>query len=185
MVNPEVEVTVAHVPYREALRPIGAFLDSIQAYDLVLAEIDGGFLWSYFQTGEFQPARSATISFEDLPKLREHFQRAKRAAHAAPDTGPLIDAETSQILPMFPNGYEEKLRSLGAKLDSQYARQIQVVENGTDLLVRFVLSPPAYMRRVQPSLPDMLQFREDVYSAAETRELIAASRARRGSKYFY
>ncbi|HVA90278.1 MAG TPA: hypothetical protein VNL71_10590 [Chloroflexota bacterium] len=185
MVNLEAESPETILPYREALRSIGAYLDSVRARDLVLAEVAGGFLWSYRITSDERLARSSTISYEDLPRLREQVRAAKKALLDGPTYARLAIAGGTATLPMHPDGYEEKLRSLGAKLDSQYAQQIQLVEHGEDLLVQFVVPPPAYVLRGHPPLPDLLQFREDSYSTADTAELINRSRSRRGSKYYY
>ncbi len=185
MVNLEAAAPETSLPYREALRAIGAYLDSVRARDLVLAEVAGGYLWSYRITSDERLARSSTISYEDLPKLREQVRAAKRALLDGPTYARIAVAEGTAKLPVYPNGYEEKLRSLGAKLDSLYAQQVRLVEQGEDLLVQFVVTPPAYMRRALKPVPELLQFREDTYTLADTIELVNRSRSRRGSNHYY
>ena len=185
MIDPDAESSErAALPYREALRSIGAFLDSARARDVVLAEVAGGYLWSYRVVDDERLPRNATISYEDLPRLREQVRAAKRGLLGGPAHPILSNDVGGGVLPMYPNGYEEKLRSLGAKLDSQYGRQIQVSEHGETLLVRFVVPPPAYVLRVQPGIPDQLHFREDTYSPVDMAELITRSRNRRGSRFY-
>jgi hypothetical protein len=184
MVDLEAESTESGLPYREALRSIGAFLDSTRARDVVLAEVAGGYLWSYRIVGDERLPRNATISYEDLPRLREQVRAAKSSFRADPARPAANGVAGAGGMPLHPDGYEEKLRSLGAKLDSQYARQIQISEHGENLLVQFVVPPPAYVLRNQPALPDMLHFREDSYSTADTAELVARSRNRRGTRFY-
>ncbi|HXT35519.1 MAG TPA: hypothetical protein VN837_08080 [Chloroflexota bacterium] len=185
MIDPEAESSEsAALPYREALRSIGAFLDSTRARDVVLAEVAGGYLWSYGVGDDERLPRNATIRYEDLPRLREQVRAAKRTLVGGPARPASSDDPGAGVLPMYPNGYEEKLRSLGAKLDSQYARQIQLSEHGENLLVRFVVPPPAYVLRSQPTVPDVLHFREDTYSPIDMAELVTRSRNRRGSRFY-
>ncbi|HVC79481.1 MAG TPA: hypothetical protein VNL35_03145 [Chloroflexota bacterium] len=185
MINPEAESSEsAALPYREALRSIGAFLDSARARDVVLAEVAGGYLWSYRVVDDERLPRNATISYVDLPRLREQVRAAKRGLLGGPAHPVSNGVAGAGVLPMYPNGYEENLRSLGAKLDSQYARQIQISEHGENLLVRFVVPPPAYVLRSQPTVPDVLHFREDSYSPVDLAELVTRSRNRRGSRFY-
>jgi hypothetical protein len=171
--------------YRELLRPIGAFLDDIQAREVVLAEIRGGFTWTYMMRSSGGPARTEAIAYEDLPRMRDQMRRRKKTAETARSQDAGLLTLPNNVLPMYPSGYEERLRSLGAKLDSQHAEQIEIVELGSTLLVRFVQPPPAFVRRVQQPEGQVPRFREDSYDAAEMSELIAMARSRRGSKYYY
>lgn len=171
--------------YGELLRPIGAFLDSAQAQDVVLAEIQGGFTWTYRVRGSSAAARSATIDYDNLPRLREQVRRGKQApATLAVESADLVTLP-SNVLPMHALGYQEKFRSLGAKLDLQHAEQIQIVEAGAALMVRYVVTPPGFVRRAQRFEAESLRFREDTYDPCEIGALISQSRSRRGSKYYY
>ena len=171
--------------YRELLRPIGAFLDDAQARDVVLAEIQGGFTWTYMVRGSEAPARTDAIAYEELPRMRDRMRRRKKALEAEHKRVTGMLTMPNNVLPMYPLGYEERLRSLGAKLDSQHAEQVQIVELGPNLLVRFVQPPPGFVRRAQESAGEVVRFREDSYDAYEIGELISKSRSRRGSKYYY
>src|SRR6185312_11982458 len=91
----------------------------------------------------------------------------------------------ANVLPMHALGYQEKFRSLGAKLDGQHAEQIQIVEVDTGLMVRFVLPAPRFLRHVEHPDGEMMRFREDTYDTSDLAAMISEARGRRGSRYYY
>ena len=171
--------------YREMLRPIGAHLDLLQARNLTLAELDDGFMWHYLVEEHAAPPSSATLTYEELSSLGDQVRHAKEAwrAKAARLQG---DHEPEPLAqPRYSTGYEDLLRSLGARLEAQQAEKVLIVECGHDLLVRYALMPPAFVRREAVEIGELVSFREDLYSAEQLAELIATMRSRRGSKFFY
>jgi hypothetical protein len=171
--------------YGELLRPIGAFLDNAKAQDVVLAEIQDGFTWTFRVQGGVASARNITIGYEDLPRLREQVRRGRRSSSTMMVESADLTMLPANVLPMHALGYQEKLRSLGAKLDRQHAEQIQIVEIGSTLLVRFALPAPRFLRRTEYLDGEMLRFREDTYDSHEIAALISEARSRRGSSYYY
>ncbi len=171
--------------YGELLRPIGAFLDNAKAQDVVLAEIQDGFTWTFRVRGSSAAARNITIGYQDLPRLREQVRRGKRSSSTAIVEAADLAILPSNVLPMHALGYQEKFRSLGAKLDSQHAEQIQIVEVGPTLLVSFALPAPRFLRRAENPDGEWARFREDTYDAQDLAGLISEARSRRGSRYYY
>jgi hypothetical protein len=184
MATAELRQTVA-TTYGELLRPIGAFLDTAKARDVVLAEIEGGFTWTFRVRGSSAAARNVTIGYQDLPRLREQVRRGRRSsAGLIVESVDLVTLPTN-VLPMHALGYQEKFRSLGAKLDGQHAEQIQIVEIGSTMMVRFVLPAPRFLRRAEHPDGETVRFREDTYDIHELAGLISEARSRRGSRYYY
>jgi len=171
--------------YGELLRPIGAFLDSANARDVVLAEIEGGFTWTFRVSGNSAPARNITVGYQDLPRLREQVRRGRKSSTTMAVESVDLVTLPSNVLPMHALGYQEKFRSLGAKLDGQHAEQIQIVEVNQRLLVHFVLPAPRFLRQAENHDGEMVRFREDTYDTHELATLISEARSRRGSRYYY
>ena len=171
--------------YGELLRPIGAFLDNAKAQDVVLAEIQDGFTWTYRVRGTSAAARNITVGYQDLPRLREQVRRGRRSSSTSIVESADLVTLPSNVLPMHALGYQEKFRSLGEKLDSRHAEQIQIVEIGPSLMVRFVLPAPRFLRRTEQSDGEMVRFREDTYDTYQLAALISEARGRRGSRYYY
>ena len=171
--------------YGELLRPIGAFLDNARAQDVVLAEIQGGFTWTFRVRGSSAPARNLAVSYQDLPRLREQVRRGKRSSSTLIVEAMDLAVLPANVLPMHALGYQEKFRSLGAKLDGQHAEQIQIVEVAGGLMVRFVLPAPRFLRHAAHPDGELMRFREDTYDMSDLAALIAEARGRRGSRYYY
>jgi hypothetical protein len=171
--------------YGELLRPIGAFLDSANARDVVLAEIEGGFTWTFRVCGNSAPARNITVGYQDLPRLREQVRRSRKSSTAMTVESADLVTLPSNVLPMHALGYQEKFRSLGAKLDGQHAEQVQIVEVNQRLLVRFVLPAPRFLRQAEYPDGEMARFRENTYDTHDLAALIAEARSRRGSRYYH
>jgi hypothetical protein len=171
--------------YGELLRPIGAFLDGAKARDVVLAEIHGGFTWTFTVRGSSGSARSLTVGYQDLPRLGEQVRGGRKSSTTMTVESEDLVTLPSNVLPMHALGYQEKFRSLGAKLDGQHAEQIQIVEVNQVLLVRFVLPAPRFLRQAEHPDSDMVRFREDTYDTHELAALISGARSRRGSRYYY
>ncbi|MDP9468711.1 MAG: hypothetical protein M3P32_08255 [Chloroflexota bacterium] len=123
--------------WEEVLRSIGSFADRERLKELLLLELDAGFLLQ----GLALPRDSAWTESEGM---------LIKATHELPDDeiGKLIDeaeAKRSEAAPTVPhaeiaNYYEQSLRVIGAYLDGQKARDVFFFEQDGAFVLRLLLT---------------------------------------------
>ena len=123
--------------WEEVLRSVGSFADREHMKELLLLELDAGFI---LQGLALPPAGARTESEGILTKV----------THELPDDeiGQLIDAATAhrtdgpQITPHpdLGNYYEQALRVIGAYVDAQRARDIFFFEQDGSFVLRLLMS---------------------------------------------
>lgn len=176
--------------YRELLRPIGAYLDSLDARYITLAETEEGFLWHCYPHGDLATPRSGFIAREDVPALQEEMARmrqpAKRNGWFGKGSRPTRqDKHGWRRKSACPEGYQEALRVLSGKLDDQCAVNILVIEQVDCLSVRYHGVVPVYLR-INASRADSIPgFRDDQYTGQEMGELTAVARSHRGDRFYH
>jgi hypothetical protein len=185
--------------YSYLLRPIGAFLDTLDARYITVAEIADGFIWHCYRNRDPSKCVSGVIPHDNIPALIEMTKRDKQARARANDAIVRVrkstrglfrrrsaDADSSEVVlhPVCPDGYEESLRSVGAKLDDQRAYMIMLVEREASMVIRYSMPLPPYIR-VDISRPETFTgFHEVEYSTDEINEIIDTIRDRRGIPYY-
>jgi len=123
--------------WEEVLRSIGAFADREHMKELLLLELDAGFILQ----GLAPPAAGARTESEGT---------LTKVTHELPDDeiGQLMDAAAAhrtdgpQITPHpeIGNYYEQALRVVGAYVDGQRARDIFLFEQGGAFVLRLLMS---------------------------------------------
>ncbi|MBA2451873.1 MAG: response regulator [Chloroflexia bacterium] len=102
--------------YQNRLRVIGRQLDTYRYQAMNLMEVGGGMLVRGTPRGSRTP--------EALEFLDKDFPQLFRSGLAARGENEWVRAKT----PLLPTGYEDFLRALGHRLDSQYAEAVSVTE---------------------------------------------------------
>ena len=185
--------------YGVLLRPIGAYLDSIGARYISIAEIEEGFIWHCLRNHSPMHAMSGGFTHEEIPQLIESIKLSKaerrraleeEALRARRGAFGLFRRQTRELEPIpdphpvFRAGYEETLRSLGSKLEDQRAYQVLLVERESCLLVKYSLPLPTYIRLEPTKVEVYTGFHEIEYSAADLIGFVAEVRSRRGIAYY-
>jgi hypothetical protein len=185
--------------YGYLLRPIGAYLDALDARYVTLAEIEEGFIWHCFSRGDPTTILTGTIALDDIAALIETTKRSKeirgrtqeellrmrRAGRGlfrkgqAEGPGPEFPPH-----PVFPEGYEEMFRSLGVKIEDQRGYMVLLVERAASLVVSFSLPLPTYIRVDISRMETFTGFHEVEYSAGELMAIIDTVRGHRGIPYY-
>jgi hypothetical protein len=173
-------------PYRQLLRPFGAFFNQLQARYITLAETATGFAWHCYPRGDLAHARGGLVCYADIPALLEMLrrERAGRGLFGLRRGLPRVDPRSFRRHPICPVGYQEMLRSLGAKLDEQRAHAVLIMERDDHVLVRYSMPLPIYIRTDAYRATFITGMHEDVYRPDHLMWLVARARSRRGSLYY-
>jgi hypothetical protein len=163
--------------YRLLLRPIGAFLDSINASQVVLCEIEQGFIWRCVERNNPDFVRSGLISHDEIPELSESMKQSRLGK--VEDT-----ADSPPEMGVCAWGYEELLRCLSDKLDLEAATTVLFIEDDTSVLVQFSLAVPLYVQMEPERMVPSNYFHEDLYTREDIEALIKRLRGHRGSRYY-
>ncbi|HVC80933.1 MAG TPA: hypothetical protein VNL35_10605 [Chloroflexota bacterium] len=175
--------------YRDVLRPIGAYLDFLRARYVTVAEAEGGFLWHCYPDGDLSTPKSGFVARGEVGTLQEEIDRAgrgvksglfgKRPRPMKPDTS------KQRRKSACPEGYQEALRVLSAKLDDQCAVNVLVIEQHDCLAVRFHGIVPVYLRFQAMRADSSPGFRDEQFSGQEMSELTAIARSHRGDRFYH
>lgn len=184
--------------YSYLLRPIGAHLDLLEARNVTVAEIKDAFLWHCYRLGHPLQPLTGVFSFAEIPDLIESIKQRKAEAASAEEAErrarksglgffrrrePVPVVERS-VHPLMPSGYEETLRSIGARLEDQRAGALMLAERPGSLLVIYSLPLPNYIRLDVTRMEAYSGMHEVEYSRDELLEIITSVRARRGLRYY-
>jgi hypothetical protein len=174
-------------PYRQLLRPLGAFFNQLQARYITLAETKSGFVWHCYPHGDLSHSRGGLVCYADIPALLEMLrrERTRRGLFGLRRSLPKVDPRSFRRHPICPFGYQEMLRSLGAKLDEQQAQAVLIMERDDHILVRYSMPLPTYIRTDAYRATFMTGMHEDVYRPDHLVWLVARARSRRGNLYYY
>ncbi len=116
--------------YRSTLAAIGAYLDRQQLQELVLCELDDGYVIRARQSDDSIGA--IALEYEDLNEL------AERSAGAAGNRGSTPPpSEAQSVLVRAVGAYSEFLDALGRQCDLLRAQTLAVVELADHVLVTF------------------------------------------------
>jgi hypothetical protein len=184
--------------YSYILRPIGAYLDLLEARNVTVAEIEDGFLWHCYRLGRPLQAVTGVFSLAEIPDLIESIKQRKAEAARAEDAeqrarkhglGLFRRQEQAPVVerpvhPLMPSGYEETLRSIGARVEDQRACALMLAERPASLLVIYSLPLPNYIRLDVTRMEAYSGMHEVEYSRDELLEIITSVRARRGLRYY-
>ncbi|MDB5076993.1 MAG: hypothetical protein JWO42_3172 [Chloroflexi bacterium] len=163
--------------YGRLLRPIGAFLNTLDATHLTLAETGEAFIWRCFQRQNPAKQLTGVIAHSDIPGMAAAFKRSRAGRVAQAGESPLGTS-------VCPWGYEELLRSLSHKLDQECATTVMVYEDDESLLVQFSLPVPLYVQMEPERFASVNYFHEEIYSQDDIVALVATMRSHRGSPYY-
>jgi hypothetical protein len=161
--------------YHSVLRPIGAYLDTLFASHLVLAEIEHGFFWRCLRRDDPGHLLFGLISRDEVHELEETMKRSRSAHHTDADEaalGPDVDAW----------GYEELLRTLSHELDKHAATTVVIVEDSDAVLVQYSIPVAPFVHLDLTESVAAHYFHEDIYTREEIGALIAAMRGRRAKQ---
>jgi hypothetical protein len=189
MVNTQVGYQTQDEPnYRQLLRPIGAFLDRLQARFVTLGETEDGFVWHCFPNGDFTRPMSGMIAHADVPRLMDQLKAARRVRRGVfsmhpPAAKPIKIASRRDTV--CPEGYEETFRSLGNKLDVAKAIAVLIVERKDNISVIYHFPTPGYLRRDISRTEFTSDMHEDIFNRDQVARLIATSRSYRNNRYFH
>ena len=185
--------------YRYLLRPIGAYLDAIDARYVTLAEFQDGFIWHCASREDPTRLQSGTVALDEFSTLidtiksdkearaREHDEmlRSRRGGRGLFRKSAVSDAEAEvSPHPVCQYGYEATFRSLGAKLEDQRGYMVLLVERAGSLIVSFSLPLPMYIRVDISRMETFTGFHEVEYSSAELRQIVEEVREHRGISYY-
>ncbi|HXT37239.1 MAG TPA: hypothetical protein VN837_16820 [Chloroflexota bacterium] len=175
--------------YRDVLRPIGAYLDFLRARYVTVAEAEEGFLWHCYPDGDLGTPKSGFIARGEVGSLQEEIAKGQRVAKVGlfgKGPRPLKpDKSKQRRKSACPEGYQEALRVLSAKLDDQCAVNVLVVEQNDCLVVRFHGIVPVYLRMNAMRADSNPGFRDEQYSGQEMSELTAIARSHRGDRFYH
>ncbi|MGH2410174.1 MAG: hypothetical protein ACRDGS_07360 [Chloroflexota bacterium] len=175
--------------YRDLLRPIGAYLDFLRARFVTVAEAEEGFLWHCYPCGDLSKPKSGFVARGAIGSLQEEIDKAPRAAKGGlfgKGSRPLnSDKSKQRRKSACPEGYQEALRVLSAKLDDQCAVNVLVIEQNDCLAVRFHGVVPVYLRINATRADSIPGFRDEQYSGQEMSELTAIARSHRGDRFYH
>jgi len=186
--------------YRPLLRPIGAYLDTLNVRDLVLAETEQGFVWRCCARANAAQLLHGVIGHDAIPHLTE-VMKASRLGRV-PDLDVDVDVRLWAGLRMFrssasivmrkrhmgsvcPFGYEELLRSLSHKLDCESAASFLLHEDAETILVQITQNVPLFVQMDPDRFVASNYFHEDVLDRDHVIALVRQVRSFRGSKYFH
>jgi hypothetical protein len=194
--------TIPGPKYRPLLRPIGAYLDTLDARDLVLAETEQGFIWRCFAREDPGQLLYGVIALEDIPQITESIKASRTGR--VPDL--VIDEEVDQqprqrfmsrsVQPapapqperrldaVCPFGYEELLRCLSYKLDREAATSFVLQESAETVLVQFTLTVPVFVQVEPERFNSGNYFHEDLLTSEDIVALVQQVRGFRGTNYY-
>lgn len=178
--------------YEYLLSPIGAYLDSLDARYISIAEIEEGFIWHCFKNGHPDQCLTGAFAYDDIPRLiasvkQEKHARALAQEEALKSRKAVLGlfkrrgnvAEPAQPPhPVCPLGYEETLRSLGAKLEEERAYCVLLFERAASMLVRYSVPLPTYIRLDVSKIEMTTGFREIEYLRDDLLGIVEDARRR-------
>jgi hypothetical protein len=174
--------------YRQVLRPIGAYLDRLQARFVTLGETEDGFVWHCFPNGDLTRPLSGMIAHTDVPLLMDQLKAARRVKRGVFGRRPTAAKPIrigSRKDTVCPEGYEETFRSLGNKLDVAKAIAVLIVERKDTISVNYHFPTPGYLRRDLSRTEFTSDVHEDNFNRDQVARLIATSRSYRNNRYFH
>ncbi|HYI17014.1 MAG TPA: response regulator [Thermomicrobiales bacterium] len=161
---------LAQLTYQNRLRVIGRQLDLYAYRAATLLEVAGGFLVRAAQSGSRTP--------EALEFLDQDFPQLLHSAYSARGAGEHSRSTTA----LLPTGYEDFLRALGQRLDSQFAEAVTVTELDSFVAVGGVAKVDASGQTGLAPLQWLLRTDEITYLLDDAfRRRTATSEPRRGS----
>jgi hypothetical protein len=163
--------------YRPLLRSIGAYLDTLEATHLLLAESEEGFIWRCFLRARPDNVLFGVIGHDEVPALEQSVKRSRLGR--VPD---LYDAP--RIPAVCPYGYEELLRCMSYKLDKEAATSMMLIEDDRSVLVQFTLQVPVYIQMEPERMVMPHYFHEDIYARTDIEALVKEIRSFRGNKFY-
>lgn len=110
--------------YESHLRLVGRHLDLNDLRDLVLFETEGGFIVRAFDPRQ-KSLEALEFPFASATDLHAKAQSSRGRGERVQSAGPL-----------FPTGYEDMLRALGAELDIKVSSDIVILEMESRLVVK-------------------------------------------------
>ena len=175
--------------YKEFLRPIGAYLDWLQARYVTVCEIDNGFVWHCFPYGDLTKPVSGMIGRDELPRLLERLRKSRRLRKGIfgrrPHSHRRRQPRGAGIDTVCPDGYEEAFRSIGARLDRAKAIAILIVEQRDKLSVNYRFPVAGLLRRDLKRFDISSNQHEDEFNREQLAHLIAMSRSHRHNPFYY
>lgn len=174
--------------YRQLLRPIGAYLDRIQARYVTVAETSDGFLWHCFPNADYTRSMSGLIALDDIPGLMDQLRAARKARRGVFGIRPTAARPhriTARKDTVCPEGYEETFRSIGVRLDRAKALAVLIVERKDLLTVNYRYPTPGFLRRDLSRGEFVSDAHEDNFTSTDITQLISTSRSYRNNRYFH
>jgi hypothetical protein len=175
--------------YKDLLRPIGAYLDFLRAQFITVAETEEGFLWHCYPHGDLAHPRSGFIARGNVEALQEEMIKAIQGSgrgRLGKGSRPIKpDRSAQRRKSACPEGYQEALRVLSAKLDDQSAVNVLIIEQKDCLAVRFHGVVPVYLRINAVRADSIPGFRDEEYTGKEMSELTALARSHRGDRFYH
>lgn len=188
--------------YRPLLRPIGAYFDSLNARNLLLAETEQGFIWRCFARENPAQLLHGVIGHDEIPQITESIKASRigRVPDLVIDT-PADDRDRhwltgrtaqarSAVQPerrvdaVCPFGYEELFRCLSYRLDREAATSFILHEDDSSLLIQFTLTVPIYVQMEPDRFVASNYFHEDFLSRDDVIALVRHVRNFRGTKFY-
>ncbi len=189
--------------YRPLLRPIGAYLDSLNVRNLTLAETEQGFIWRCFARENPSQLLYGVIGHDEIPQMIESIKASRigrvpdlvidepvverqgllgRALQSRPTQSSLPPEVRSDAV--CPFGYEELLRALSFRLDREAATSFVLHEDDNSILIRFTLTVPVYVQMEPERFVSSTYFHEDVLNQDDIIALVRHVRSFRGTKFY-
>jgi hypothetical protein len=163
--------------YRPLLRPIGAYLDTLQLSHLIFAESEEGFIWRGHSEEDLESVLYGVLPHADVPALAESMKRER--------LGRIDEAAEPPVSGgVCTHGYEELLRCIAEKLDLEAATSLMIIEDDDNLLLQFTLPVPTYVQMEPERLLPAKYFHEIVYSREDVAAMITAKRRFRGNRFY-
>jgi hypothetical protein len=115
--------------YQQSLRAIGRYFDRNRYRQILLCEVDAGFMARVFpsQQGDLQAA-GIVLSMSDVASLISNYEQGRGAP-----------THILHVPTLFPTGYEDCLRALGHDLDRAGVSNICLTELNFGLLVSYAM----------------------------------------------
>jgi hypothetical protein len=188
--------------YRPLLRPIGAYLDSLNVQSLLLAESEQGFIWRCFARENPAQLLYGVIGHDEIPQITESIKASRlgrvpdlvidepvderdrhwlsgRSSHAR-----LSTESERRIDAACPFGYEELFRCLSYKLDREAATSFVLQEDDKSILIQFTLNVPIYVQMEPDRFVSSNYFHEDYLDRDDIIGLVRHVRGFRGTKFY-
>lgn len=195
--------TSAAPKYRLLLRPIGAYLDTLEARNLTLAESEQGFIWRCLAREDPAQLLCGVVGHDEIPQLTESVKAARlgrvpdlvideaqdapglQTKFSLPDGSRSIIQPERRIDAVCPFGYEELLRCLSYKLDRVAATSFMLQESDDSILVQYTLAVPLFVQMEPDRFISNNYFHEDVLYRDDAIALVRRVRGFRGTSFYH